>query len=63
MTSISTRIKECKKIIKLNRLIKVKFYEKIIKSNKTVNLINYLRKKHQIRDIFFNGCRQPNKFS
>tara|TARA_Y100000996_G_scaffold335328_1_gene271820 strand:+ start:1175 stop:1714 length:540 start_codon:yes stop_codon:yes gene_type:complete len=56
MTSISTRIKECKKIIKLNRLIKVKFYEKIIKSNKTVNLINYLRKNTKSEIYFLMGA-------
>ena len=43
-TSISKRIKYCKKIIGLNSFIKVKFYENIIKSNKTIDLINHLKK-------------------
>ena len=47
-TSISDRIIGCKKIIKSNNLIKVKFYEKIIKSNKTIDLINYIKKKNQV---------------
>ena len=42
---IPKRIKNCKKIIGLNNFIKVKFYEDIIKSNKTIDLINYLKKK------------------
>ena len=41
------RIKYCKKIIGRNNFIKVKFYEKIIKSNKTYNLINYLYKSEK----------------
>ena len=39
-TLISKRIKDCKKIIGLNSFIKVKFYEEIINSNKTIDLIN-----------------------
>ena len=36
--------KFCKKIIGKNKFIKVRFYEDKIKSNKTINLINYLTK-------------------
>ena len=36
-TSIAQRIKYCKKIIGKNSFIKIKFYEKVIKSNKTIN--------------------------
>ena len=46
------RIKYCKKITKKINIIKVKFYEDLIKSNKTINLINYLTKKKQ-NEIFF----------
>ena len=38
-TSVSKRIKKCKKVIGKNFFIKVKFYEDIIKSNKTIDLI------------------------
>ena len=38
------RIEYCKKIIGRNNFIKVKFYEKTIRSNRTYNLINYLYK-------------------
>ena len=55
-TSISDRIKGCKKIIKSNNSIKVKFYEKIIKSNKSVDLINYLKKKKQSQIYFLMGA-------
>jgi len=51
-TPISRKIKDCKKIIGLNSFIKVKFYENIIKSNKTIDLINHL-KKNKKNEIFF----------
>ena len=50
--TIETRIKNCKKIVKNTNSIKVKFYENIIKSNKTINLINYLTKNKK-REIYF----------
>ena len=43
---ITKKIKDCKKVIGLNSFIKVKFYENIIKSNKTIDLINHLKKNH-----------------
>ena len=55
-TSISDRIIGCKKIIKSNNLIKVKFYEKIIKSNKTIDLINYIKKKTKSEIFFLMGA-------
>ena len=51
-TPILKRIKECKRIIGLNSFIKVKFYENIIKSNKTIDLINHL-KKNKKKEIYF----------
>ena len=50
--SVKIRIKNCKKIIKNTNFIKVKFYENIIKSNKTINLINHLTKNKK-REIYF----------
>ena len=50
--SLLGRIKYCKKIIGKNNFIKVKFYENIIRSNKTINLINYLNRNKNI-DIYF----------
>ena len=55
-TSVADRIKFCKKIIGTNSFIKVKFYEKIIKSNKTINLINHLKKDKNIEIYFLMGA-------
>ena len=55
-TSISKKIKDCKKIIGLNSFIKVKFYENIIKSNKTIDLINYFKKNKNIEIFFLMGA-------
>ena len=55
-TSIQTRIKSCKKIIKSNKFIKVKFYEDIIRSNKTIDLINYLKKRGKYELYFIMGA-------
>ena len=50
--TVATRIKNCKKITQNASYIKVKYYENIIKSNKTINLINYLTKNKK-REIYF----------
>ena len=55
-TSVPERIKYCKKIIGTNSFIKVKFYENIIKSNKTINLINHLKKNKNIEIYFLIGA-------
>ena len=55
-TTLSARIKLCKKIIGKNNFIKVKFYEDIIKSNKTIDLINYLTKNKKNEIHFLMGA-------
>ena len=55
-TSVLKRIKECKRIIGLNSFIKVKFYENIIKSNKTIDLINHLKKNKNFEIFFLMGA-------
>ena len=55
-TPLSKKIKDCKKIIGMNSFIKVKFYENIIKSNKTIDLINYLKKDKKIEIFFLMGA-------
>ena len=55
-TSISDRIKSCRKIIKTNNFIKIKFYEKIIESNKTIDLINFLKKTTNSEIYFLMGA-------
>ena len=54
--SLLAREKFCKKIIGKNNLIKVKFYEDIIRSNKTINLINYLSRNKKIEIYFLMGA-------
>jgi len=54
--SLTTRIKFCKKIISKKSFIKVKFYEDQIKSNKTINLINFLTKKNNFEVYFLMGA-------
>ena len=55
-TPILKRIKDCKKIIGLNSFIKVKFYENTIKSNKTIDLINHLKKNKNFEIFFLMGA-------
>ncbi len=54
--SLLLRIKKCKKILKKITSIKVKFYEEKIKSNKTIDLINYLRKNKKNEIYFLMGA-------
>jgi len=55
-TSLSARVKQCKKIIGKTSYIKVKFYEDLIRSNKTVDLINYLYKNKKNEIYFLMGA-------
>ena len=50
--NLKERLKDCKKIIGLNKFIKVKFYEDVIKSNRTIDLINHF-KKNKKNEIYF----------
>ena len=51
-TKLITRIKFAKKIIGLNKFIKIKFYENKIKSNKTIDLISHIKKNNML-DLYF----------
>ena len=51
-TKLITRINFAKKIIGLNKFIKIKFYENKIKSNKTIDLINHIKKNNML-DLYF----------
>ena len=51
--NLKERIKYAKKINSKNKFIKVMFYEKLIKSNKTIDLLKYLKKKNKKTDIYF----------
>ena len=48
-----TRIKLAKKIIGINKFIKIKFFEDIIKSNKTIDLISHIKKRDKKLNIYF----------
>ena len=54
--SLENRIEYCRKVIGTNNLIKVKFYENIIKSNKTINLINHISKNKKYEIYFIMGA-------
>jgi len=51
--SLNKRIKFSKKINLKNKFIKVGFFEKKLNSNKTIDLINYLRKSKKKDDLYF----------
>ena len=55
-TGVLTRIEQCKKIIGKKSFIKVKCYEDIIKSNKTIDLIIYLSKNKSDEIHFLMGA-------
>ena len=48
---LKSRINFAKKITKKEKFIKVKFYENKLKSNKTINLINFIKKRKM--DLYF----------
>ena len=50
--SLKERIKFSKKIIKSSKFIKIKFYESKIKSNRTIDLINHIKKNNML-DVYF----------
>ena len=54
--NLKERILFSKKIIKSNKFIKIKFYEDIIKSNRTIDLINYIKKNRNLKIYFIIGA-------
>ena len=50
-TNLKSRINYAKKIVKKENFIKVKFYENELKSNKTIDLINFMKKRKI--DLYF----------
>jgi len=50
---LKKRVIFAKKITKKYNFITIKYYEDKIKSNRTINLINYIKKKNNKSDIFF----------
>ena len=54
--TLSSRIQYCEKIIKKTAFIEVKFLEKKIKSNKTIELINFFTKNRKNQIYFIMGA-------
>ncbi len=54
--NLGERIKYCKKVIGKIKFIKVGFYENIIKSNKTIDLINFFSKNKNYQIYFIMGA-------
>ena len=54
--SLKERIKFSKKIIKSSKFIKIKFYESKIKSNRTIDLINFIKKNKTLEIYFIMGA-------
>jgi len=61
-TNLNNRIMKCKKIIGSNKFIRVKFYEDIIVSNKTIDLINHISKNKRNKIFFIMGADNLIKF-
>ena len=53
---LKKRINYCKDIVKKNNFIKVKYFEDIIKSNKTTDLIDYLYETQKYELFFLLGA-------
>ena len=51
--NLKSRINFAKKITKKEKFVKIEFHEKKIKSNKTIDLINYLKKNNKKINIYF----------
>ena len=54
--SLKDRIKFAKKLVGKNTFIKVRFYEKKINSNRTLNLIKYLSKNKKFKIFLIMGA-------
>ena len=54
--TLKKRISYSKKMIRNNKFIKVKYFEDLIKSNKTTDLIDYLYKKKKYELFFLIGA-------
>tara|TARA_B100001029_G_C14871763_1_gene344953 strand:- start:15 stop:551 length:537 start_codon:yes stop_codon:yes gene_type:complete len=52
-SNLKDRIKYAKKINTKNKFIEIKFYENIIKSNRTIDLLKYLKQKNKNAEIYF----------
>tara|TARA_E500000331_G_scaffold237975_1_gene228333 strand:+ start:2198 stop:2725 length:528 start_codon:yes stop_codon:yes gene_type:complete len=49
---LANRLKKCKKVIKDNKKIELKYLDKTLKSSKTINILKYFRKKNKNAQFF-----------
>ena len=55
-STLSKRIKFAKELTNSNKFIKIRYYEEKIKSNKTADLINYIKKNKSLEISFIIGA-------
>ena len=55
-SSLKKRIDYCKKIIQKTNFIEIKFYENKVRSNRTIDLINFVLKDKKIEIYFLMGA-------
>jgi len=55
-SSLNKRIEFAKKIVNKNKFIKIRFYEDKIHSNKTIDLINHIKKNRSLDINFIMGA-------
>ena len=60
--NLKKRITYCKKIVSKNKFIKIKYFEDKIKSNRTINLINYIKRKNNCKIFLIIGADNLIKF-
>ena len=56
ISGLKERVDYCKKIIQKINFIEIKFYENMIRSNKTVDLINFLKRTTKAEIYFLMGA-------
>ena len=60
--SLQERIKLSRKITKFKKFIKIRYFEDKIKSNRTINLINYIKRKNNYKIFLIIGADNLDKF-
>ena len=60
--SLNERVKLSKKIAKFKKFIKIRYFEDKIKSNRTINLINYIIRKNNCKVFLIIGADNLVKF-
>ena len=60
--SLQERIKLSRKITKFKKFIKIRYFEDKIKSNRTINLINYIKRKNNCKIFLIIGADNLIKF-